>query len=436
MPAVEMPSRNRASGQLRLAPIAALDRHEGNRADRPRDKGEGEDHEGIQRAFEAAREREKHGGKHQHGGDAVHKEVEELRGAADDHADGDFARGDPASDRNVAYRVGVAMVRQESGSQRTASHSARARDRTNRPMGQNVQCRASRRCPLKFAGMSLSKLSRVLLVLPAALSAGCNMVLLHPAGAVAAQQGHLIVVSTVLMLLVIIPVMALTVLFAWRYRKSNSEATYAPDWDHSTQLELVIWAAPLLIIIALGAVTWISTHTLDPYRPLRRLDATRPVAARREAAHRRSRGARLEMAVHLSGAGHRCRERAGGAGGCADRFQDHGVLGDELVFHPLAGGADLCHARHADRAACGHEQPGDYDGFSANYSGAGFSDMHFKFHGLSAADFEQMGAVGEGRRPDSSIARAICSWSGRASASRCAATRRCGWACMTRFSAT
>ena len=126
--------------------------------------------------------------------------------------------------------------------------------------------------------MSLLKRSR-LLALPAALFAGCNTGLLHPAGAVAAQQGHLIVVSTVLMLLVIVPVMALTVLFAWRYRKSNSEATYAPDWDHSTQLELVIWAAPLLIIIALGAVTWINTHTLDPYRPLRRLDATRPVAA-------------------------------------------------------------------------------------------------------------------------------------------------------------
>ena len=112
--------------------------------------------------------------------------------------------------------------------------------------------------------MSLLKRSRVLLVLPAALLAGCNLVLLHPAGAVAAQQGHLIVVSTILMLLVIVPVMALTVLFAWRYRKSNTEATYAPDWDHSTQLEVVIWAAPLLIIIALGAVTWIYTQTLDP----------------------------------------------------------------------------------------------------------------------------------------------------------------------------
>src|ERR1700729_3764989 len=127
--------------------------------------------------------------------------------------------------------------------------------------------------------MSLLKRSRVLLALPVALLAGCNMVLLHPAGAVAAQQGHLIVVSTVLMLLVIIPVMALTVLFAWRYRKSNSEATYTPDWDHSTQLELVIWAAPLLIIIALGALTWISSHTLDPYRPLPRLDAARAIPA-------------------------------------------------------------------------------------------------------------------------------------------------------------
>jgi cytochrome o ubiquinol oxidase subunit II len=33
-------------------------------------------------------------------------------------------------------------------------------------------------------------------------------------------------------------------------------------------------------------------------------------------------------------------------------------------------------------------RPGDYDGFSANYSGAGFSDMRFKFHSMSEADFE------------------------------------------------
>jgi cytochrome o ubiquinol oxidase subunit 2 len=32
-------------------------------------------------------------------------------------------------------------------------------------------------------------------------------------------------------------------------------------------------------------------------------------------------------------------------------------------------------------------RPGEYDGFSANYSGAGFSGMHFKFRGVTAAGF-------------------------------------------------
>jgi cytochrome o ubiquinol oxidase subunit 2 len=32
---------------------------------------------------------------------------------------------------------------------------------------------------------------------------------------------------------------------------------------------------------------------------------------------------------------------------------------------------------------------GDYDGFSANYSGAGFSDMHFRFHGQDSAEFDR-----------------------------------------------
>jgi cytochrome o ubiquinol oxidase subunit 2 len=32
--------------------------------------------------------------------------------------------------------------------------------------------------------------------------------------------------------------------------------------------------------------------------------------------------------------------------------------------------------------------PGDYEGFSSNYSGAGFSGMRFRFHGLSQPDFD------------------------------------------------
>ncbi len=74
--------------------------------------------------------------------------------------------------------------------------------------------------------------------------------------------------------------MALTVFFAWRYRQSNTAAPYEPDWDHSTQLELVIWSAPLLIIICLGALTWMGTHLLDPYRSLGRIAANKPIDPR------------------------------------------------------------------------------------------------------------------------------------------------------------
>jgi cytochrome o ubiquinol oxidase subunit 2 len=105
------------------------------------------------------------------------------------------------------------------------------------------------------------------------------MTVMDPSGDIAVQQRNLIIASTALMLLVILPVIALTFIFAWRYRASNTDATYDPDFHHSTQLEVVIWTVPLLIIIALGAMTWVSTHTLDPYRPLSRLAPNKPVPA-------------------------------------------------------------------------------------------------------------------------------------------------------------
>ncbi|RZI96910.1 MAG: ubiquinol oxidase subunit II, partial [Variovorax sp.] len=52
---------------------------------------------------------------------------------------------------------------------------------------------------------------RGLLLLPAAvLLSGCNMVLMNPSGDVAMQQRDLIIQSTVLMLLIVVPVIALT----------------------------------------------------------------------------------------------------------------------------------------------------------------------------------------------------------------------------------
>ncbi len=80
--------------------------------------------------------------------------------------------------------------------------------------------------------------------LVAALSGCSKAVVLNPAGDIAAQQGDLVILATVLMLIIIVPVILLTFFFAWKYRQSNTEAEYDPDFHHSTKLELIIWTAP------------------------------------------------------------------------------------------------------------------------------------------------------------------------------------------------
>lgn len=98
---------------------------------------------------------------------------------------------------------------------------------------------------------------------------GSNMQVLNPKGAIAAQQYDLLAISTKLMLIVVIPVVFFTFFIAWRYRASNTKATYAPDWDYNLLAESLWWGVPCLIIIALAVITWRTTHELDPFKPLR-----------------------------------------------------------------------------------------------------------------------------------------------------------------------
>jgi len=117
--------------------------------------------------------------------------------------------------------------------------------------------------------IKLKKLSAIVFasVLPLLLS-GCKAVMLDPKGIIASQEKYIILFSAALMLIVVIPVILLTLIFSWRYREENIKATYAPEWAHSLFLEIIWWSIPCVIIVVLGAVTWISSHRLDPYRPL------------------------------------------------------------------------------------------------------------------------------------------------------------------------
>jgi cytochrome o ubiquinol oxidase subunit 2 len=109
-------------------------------------------------------------------------------------------------------------------------------------------------------------------LLPAAilLLSGCstaNYRLFHPEGAVAAVQWHFTVVVVGVMLLIILPVTVLIGVFVWRYRKGRN-ARYDPSWSHSMGLELAMWGVPFLTVIFLGYESYHSTMLVNPYNPM------------------------------------------------------------------------------------------------------------------------------------------------------------------------
>lgn len=214
------------------------------------------------------------------------------------------------------------------------------------------------------------------------------MVVMNPSGDIAKQQGQLVVASTLLMLLIIVPVIVLTLLFAWRYRKSNTKARYEPDWDHSTQLELVIWGAPLLIIIALGLLTWISTHLLDPFRPLQRIDENRPLAANVKPLEVQVVALDWKWLFIYPEQGVASVNELVTPVDVPINFKISASTVMNSFYIPALAGQIYAMPGMETQLHAVINKPGVYDGFSANYSGAGFSHMRFKYHGVSDDDFK------------------------------------------------
>src|SRR4051812_8916028 len=101
---------------------------------------------------------------------------------------------------------------------------------------------------------SISKLALAIFYVIAIITLGLvylhgqNIAVLNPKGIIALQQRDLMFTATALMLVVVLPVYALTFIIAYRYRAGNTKATYKPEWDHSRILEFTWWAVPSVII--------------------------------------------------------------------------------------------------------------------------------------------------------------------------------------------
>jgi cytochrome o ubiquinol oxidase subunit II len=234
------------------------------------------------------------------------------------------------------------------------------------------QCRAQKT-------QVLSRL-KPLLALPATLAlAGCNgFSVLHPMGQIGADERNLIFFATGLMLIVVVPVIFMVLFFAWRYRETNTKATYAPDWSHSSKIEAVVWIVPCVIVGALSVLAWRSSHQLDPYKPI--ASSRKPIDV--DVVSLDWKWLFIYPKQHIASVNELAFP--------VDTPVKFNLTSDSVMnsfFIPQLGGQIYTMTGMQTQLSLIADHAGDYQGLSANYSGAGFSNMTFQARAMSSADF-------------------------------------------------
>jgi cytochrome o ubiquinol oxidase subunit 2 len=208
---------------------------------------------------------------------------------------------------------------------------------------------------------------------------GKNIALLDPKGLIAEQQLDLLVFTTLLGLVVIIPVFVLLFVFAYKYRASNKKADYQPDKKDNVLLEIIWWGIPILIILLLSVVTWVTTHQLDPYKPIE--SSKEPVKVQ-------------VVAMQWN---------------WLFIYPDHGVASVNELPMPVGAPVEFSITADAPMSAFWipnlgsqtyamngmtaklhlvADKPGVYPGMNTNINGEGYAKMRFKANAMSQAEFD------------------------------------------------
>jgi cytochrome o ubiquinol oxidase subunit II len=211
------------------------------------------------------------------------------------------------------------------------------------------------------------------------LLASCDQGVLNPHGPVGKAELVLLYNATAIMLAVIVPVIILTVVFAWWFRAGNLRAQYWPEWDYSGRLEMIVWAIPALVILFLGGIAWVGSHELDPPRPV--ASDIPPVEVQvvsldwkwlfiypaQEVASLN----RLVVPV-----------------GTPIRFSLTSTSVMNSFFVPQLGSQIYTMPGMTTQLNLQADEAGTYGGLSAQFSGEGFSDMRFDLVAVPTTEYE------------------------------------------------
>lgn len=209
--------------------------------------------------------------------------------------------------------------------------------------------------------------------------ASCQEGVLDPHGPIGVAERVILYDATVVMLAVGIPVILLTLLASWWFRAGNKRASYKPELVYAGRIELIVWAIPALVILFLGGMAWIGAHDLDPRKPL---DSSAAAPLEVEVVSLDWRWLFIYPHEHIATV-----NQLVVPAGVPVHFLLTSTSVMNSFFIPQVGSQIYTMPGMTTQLNLQIDQPGDYQGISAQFSGPGFSDMRFDVKAASAEEF-------------------------------------------------
>jgi cytochrome o ubiquinol oxidase subunit II len=214
----------------------------------------------------------------------------------------------------------------------------------------------------------------------AAILGGCTEGVLDPKGPIAVADRQILLNSLGIMLAIVIPVILATLGVAFWFRASNERARYRPNFAYSGRLEMLVWSIPAMTVFLVGGVAWVGSHDVSPRKPI--ASTVKPL---------RVQVASLDWKWLFiypdQGVASVNRLTIPVGTPVSLELTSSGVMNS--FFVPQLGSQIYTMPGMVTRLYLQADHSGTYRGFSAQFSGDGFADMHFDADAVTSEKFTE-----------------------------------------------
>jgi cytochrome o ubiquinol oxidase subunit II len=221
--------------------------------------------------------------------------------------------------------------------------------------------------------------SAMLLAVPLS---GCAGGVLQPQGPIGGATSKILLNAVGIMSVIVVPTIVALLVIGYWFRASNTRARYQPSFVYSGRLEIIVWSIPILVIMFLGGLTWIGSHQLDPYAPIATNAKDPPLEVQVISLDWKW------LFIYPQQRIASVNELVIPAGTPVHFFLTSATVMNQF-FVPQLGSMIATMNGMQTQLHLQADHPGNYLGLSAQYSGDGFSGMHFTVRAVTQDDFQK-----------------------------------------------